>query len=148
MELILAFVVLTATLAAISVIDWRTRRIPDLLSLPLIAAGLLWGHRHGPYPLSDHLLGALLGYATLAVFGWLYFRARGQEGLGLGDAKLFAAAGAWLGWQALPTVLLLSALGGLAYALLVRRLRSNRSTPDIAFGPWISIATWLVWTIP
>ena len=67
------------------------------------------------------------------------------EGLGLDATKLFAAAGAWLGYQALPAVLLLSALGGLAYALLARRLRFNRSTPDIALGPWISIATWLVW---
>ena len=145
MELILAFVVLTATLAAISVIDWRTRRIPDVLSLPLIAAGLLWGHRYGPYPLSDHLLGALIGYGALAAFGWLYFYTRGHEGLGLGDAKLFAAAGAWLAWPALPTVLLISSLGGLGYAIAMRIFRADRSNTSIAFGPWIAIATWLVW---
>lgn len=140
----IAFLVLTAALAAISVIDWRTRRIPDALSLPLVAAGLYFGHSAGASPFVDHLVGAAVGYAALAAFGAGYFRLRGREGLGLGDAKLFAAGGAWLGWQALPLVLLTAALGGLAYVAIARSIASDRD-PRIAFGPWLSLAIWLAW---
>ena len=129
-------------LTAIAVIDVRTHRIPDAISLPLVAAGLTWAFWCGDRPWPAHLLGALGGYASLAGFGSLYFRLRGREGLGLGDAKLFAAAGAWLGWQRLPFILLVGSLGGLAYALLTRR---NQAQAKLAFGPWMALAIWLVW---
>ncbi len=141
----LGFLVLTTTLTAISVIDFRTRRIPDWLSLPLIVAGLLWSHQWGDLPFADYLIGVGVGFASLGVFGSIYFRIRGHEGLGLGDAKLFAAAGAWLGWQALPLVLLVASLGGLAYGLIVRAFSKGQTGPQIAFGPWIAAAIWLAW---
>ena len=131
--------ILTLALAAIALIDARSQRIPDRLSLPLIAAGLGWSALAGQ-PLVAHAIGAAAGYAALAGFGWLHFRLRRQEGLGLGDAKLFAAGGAWLGWQPLPLVLLVAAIGGLGYALVTARRR-------IAFGPWLAVAIWLVWML-
>ncbi len=131
--------VLTLALGAIALIDARTQRIPDRLSLPLIASGLVWSAL-AEQPLLSHAIGAAAGYAALAGFGWLFFRLRSHEGLGLGDAKLFAAGGAWLGWQPLPLVLLVAALGGLGYALVSARRR-------IAFGPWLAIAIWLVWVL-
>jgi prepilin signal peptidase PulO-like enzyme (type II secretory pathway) len=133
--------VLGAALLAIAVIDFRTYRIPDWLSLPLIAAGLAWAvltDRHWP----AHLTGAAAGYASLALFGALYFRLRGREGLGLGDAKLFAAGGAWLGWQALPLVLALAAVAGLIFALATKR---REPAAQIAFGPWLALGIWLAW---
>lgn len=132
---------LTAMLAGIAAVDFRTYRIPDWLSLPLIAAGLGWAAWSGQ-PTSAHLAGALVGYASLAAFGAVYFRRFGRDGLGLGDAKLFSAAGAWLGWQALPLVLLIASIGGLVFALATRR---RRAEARIAFGPWIALGIWLVW---
>lgn len=133
---------LFAMLAAIAVVDLRTYRIPDRLSLPLTGGGLLWAAVAGPGPWTDHLIGAAAGYASLAGFGAVYFRLRGREGLGLGDAKLFAAAGAWLGWQALPLVLATAALAGLVFAFATSRRRPDAR---LAFGPWLALATWLVW---
>lgn len=135
-------VFLFAMLVAVAVVDLRTLRIPDWLSLPLIGGGLLWAASAGQEPWTDHLLGAAFGYASLASFGAVYFRLRGREGLGLGDAKLFSAAGAWLGWQALPLVLATASLAGLVFAIATSRSHPNAR---LAFGPWIALATWLYW---
>ncbi len=132
---------LAGTLAAIANIDVRRHRIPDLLSLPLIGAGLVWAALHAE-AWAAHALGAAIGFASLAGFGALYFRWRGREGLGLGDAKLFAAAGAWLGWSALPLVLSIAALGGLSFALLTGRTHAGRA---LAFGPWLAAGFWAAW---
>ena len=145
--MIIAGLFLTVMLGAIAVIDWRTHRIPDRLSLPLLAAGLVWNYLSGDAPFSAYLIGAALGYASLATFGWLYFRARKREGLGLGDAKLFAAAGAWLGWQALPFVLLAASSAALLFAVSTRRPTSELGGREIAFGPWFSLAIWLIWIL-
>lgn len=132
---------LALVLLAITVTDMRHFRIPDALSLPLVAAGLaLAAVSQAWWP--DHLIGAALGYGLLAGIGEVYFRRRGVEGLGLGDAKLFAAAGAWLGWQALPAVLLIAALGGIAQALVMHRGQRDRV---LAFGPWLALGFAAVW---
>lgn len=145
--MIVGFLVLSVVLTAIAVIDLRTRRIPDGLSLPLVLVGLIWSYRHGALPFSDYVLGAAAGFASLWLFGAVYFRLRGREGLGVGDAKLFAAAGAWMGWQVLPLVLLAAALGGLVYALASRIFVERPVADEIAFGPWIAAAFWLVWCV-
>lgn len=132
---------LGAMLLAIAVVDVRTFRIPDWLSLPLIAAGLARTAFLAPERLPAHALGAAAGYAALALFGALYFRLRGRDGLGLGDAKLFAGGGAWLGWQPLPAVLAVAAVAGLAFALATGLGRGAR----IAFGPWLALSIWLAW---
>lgn len=134
---------LVATLARIAWIDVRAFRIPDRLSLPLVAAGIAVALWLPVRPLTDHLAGAVAGYAVFAVIGAWYFRRRGIDGLGLGDAKLLAAAGAWLGWQALPWVVLAASLGGLAQVLA--RPAARRRDP-VAFGPWLALAFALVWT--
>lgn len=137
-------VVLAATLAAIAFIDARSRRIPDRLSLPLLACGLAWAWWEGATPWSSHLLGAAAGYASLAAFGEGYFRLRGREGLGLGDAKLFAAGGAWLGWATLPLVLLIGTIGALVYALVTGKAEARS---EIAFGPWLALGIWVGWLL-
>ena len=132
-------VLLTLVLGAIAIIDLRQFRIPDALSLPLALCGMLVAWLLPILPWQNHLIGAVAGFALFAVIGEVYFRHTGTEGLGLGDAKLFGAAGAWLGWQALPSVLLIAAVGGLVFALLRgRHLR-------VAFGPWLALGLWLVW---
>lgn len=134
---------LALALFAISAIDLRRQRIPDVLSLPLLVLGLLWGAWAGDRSWAAHAVGAVAGFGTLAIFGEFYFRWRGREGLGLGDAKLFGAAGAWLGWSALPMVLLIASLCGLLFALLTDQARSDRKLP---FGPPLALGFWLTWT--
>ncbi len=133
---------LTLVLVAIAIIDLRTFRIPDALSLPLIPCGLAMALWLPLMPFAAHLIGAVAGFALFAAIGLWYYRRTGTEGLGLGDAKLFAAAGAWLGWQALPAVLLIAALGGLALALVQHRTGRHNA---IAFGPWLALGFWAVW---
>ena len=134
--------VLTATLGLIAIIDMRTLRIPDYLSLPLIGVGILTAWGLPLLPLHHHLVGAVVGYSVFAVIGHWYFSRTGAEGLGLGDAKLFAAAGAWVGWQALPMVLLIATVSGLAFVSFVGR---NGRSNAVAFGPWLAVGFWAVW---
>lgn len=148
----LAWLVVTVCLAmalfTLAVVDMRSFRIPDAFSLPLIAVGLalvctLPSVMPEGARFLDHLTGALVGFAFFGLLGEMIYRRTGKEALGLGDAKLMGAAGAWLGWQALPSVLLIAALSGLAYALIVRH---RYGTTAVAFGPWIGlgfIVTWL-----
>lgn len=133
-------------LLALSVIDWRHLILPDELTLPLLPIGLgtaacLSGDR-----LLDNGIGVAAGGAALALVLVTFRRLAGREGLGLGDVKLFAGAGAWVGWQGLPSVLLLGAGSGLIVALL--RSWASPSTgarSPIAFGPFLALGLWLTW---
>lgn len=128
--------VLLACLAVLAWFDVRRFRLPDGLTLPLLLTGLgLSLAGHGPAPL-DAALGAAIGFALFWGLGEVHFRLRRTEGLGLGDAKLVAAAGAWLGWQALPWVVLGASLPALAFALLTGHGREDR----IAFGLWLCLS--------
>lgn len=127
-------------------IDARRLILPDALNLPLIVAGLAAAALWSPEELESRAAGAVLGYLGLAAVAFLYRRLRGREGLGAGDAKLFAAAGAWVGALALPSVLFLAALFALAAAAVAiaagHRLRSHSALP---FGPFLALAAWLVY---
>ena len=130
--------VLFLVLAWIAVVDFRDRRIPDIASLPLIVIGLAISGFASQIGLADRLIGAGVGFLVLWALGAAFYRLRGVEGLGIGDAKLFAATGAWLGWQDLPVVLLMAAVMGLAYAALTRKR-------VLAFGPWLAAGFALSW---
>ncbi len=132
-------------LLTLAMIDAHTLLLPDPLTLPLIPAGLAvaaWLD----LPLAAALIGAVAGFAAPAAVRWLYFRLCGREGLGLGDAKLLAAAGAWLGWPGLPGVVLIGALAALAFTLVVAAIerRLDRTRP-IPLGPVLCLGFWLVW---
>lgn len=131
-------------LLALALIDLRSWRLPDALTLPLAALGMVaawFGLLPGLTPTSA-LLGAGAGYLALAAVAWAYRRWRGRDGLGLGDAKLLAAAGAWLGPADLPHVVLLAALSGLLMAL-ARRM-PLRADSEVPFGPPLAAAFWVV----
>jgi leader peptidase (prepilin peptidase) / N-methyltransferase len=133
-------------LLTLALIDARAHRLPDSLTLPLLAAGLAVAFALPGAPILDHLAGAAAGYGVLAAIGWAFWRLRGQEGLGLGDAKLLAAAGAWLGWRPLPTVLIVACALALAW-IAVRAARGGGGAlrAPVAFGPPLCAATWIVW---
>jgi len=134
------------TLLTLAAIDFRDGILPDMLTLPLIAAGLVATYFLAPWQMLDSAIGAVAGFAIFALVRWLYRRLRGREGLGLGDAKLLAAAGAWVSWNGLPSVVLIGAAAGLAVALIIA-WRGEQLTlhQRIAFGPALCLGTWLVW---
>ena len=133
-------------LLALSWIDWHTLRLPDALTLPLMAVGLAAAWYDSPAALYASVVGALAGYTVLVVVGIGYRLARGRDGLGRGDAKLLAAGGAWLGWAALPWVMLLATALGLVLAVL-HHARGKQLTRETAlpFGPPLAFAIWIVW---
>jgi leader peptidase (prepilin peptidase) / N-methyltransferase len=133
-------------LLTLAAIDLRHLVLPDLLTLPLIPAGLAIAWALDPSLLPDHALGAIAGFAAFIAIAIAYRRLRGREGLGMGDAKLLAAAGAWLGWRALPSVVLVAAVVALALALAGALAGGKLAwTSRIAFGPHLALGFWLVW---
>jgi len=133
-------------LAALAVADLVAYRLPDVLTLPLIAAGLVVSRLLPDPDLAGHAIGAVLGFGIFAAVAVAYRNLRGREGLGLGDAKLAAAAGAWLGWQALPSVVLVAALGGILWVALRYLIQGRASLGErIAFGVPLCAAFWLAW---
>jgi leader peptidase (prepilin peptidase)/N-methyltransferase len=134
------------TLLALAWIDWDTLLLPDELTLPLLLAGLALTLARDPAVLADHCLAAILAYLAFQGLAFAYRRLRGLDGLGGGDARLIAAAGAWCGLAALPLIMLGSALLGLLAALgLALAGRRVTSTTRIPFGPSIALAFWLIW---
>ena len=134
------------TLLALALIDARHLYLPDGLNLPLIPAGLLVAWTINPAELPTHAAGAAAGFLLFAALREGYRRLRDREGIGLGDAKLLAGAGAWLSWQGLPSVIIVAS-GAALLAYLARSGFAGRSLKDqeMAFGPFIAGAFWLVW---
>jgi len=133
-------------LLVLSVIDYRHFVLPDKLTLPLILFGLLVATMTSPADLTEHLIGALLGYLVFWGIGHFYYKLYRRDGLGLGDAKLLAAAGAWVSVGGLPTVVLLASLGGLTWVTIVTAcLGKSRLRAPVPFGPSLAVGTWLVW---
>jgi leader peptidase (prepilin peptidase)/N-methyltransferase len=137
------------TLLTMAWIDWTHFRLPDVLTLPLLLAGLALTWAQDPDSLADRCIATVVAYLSFQGLAIAYRRLRGRDGLGAGDAKLIAAAGAWCGLAALPMIVLGSALIGLLAALgLALAGRTMTSTTKIPFGPCIALAFWLVWMQP
>ena len=137
---------LGTVLATAAVIDWRHGLLPDALTLPLIPAGLAIHLSIGPASAAQATIGVVAGYAIVVIVRALYQWLRRREGIGLGDAKLLAAAGAWVSWQGLPGVLLLAAAAALLVNVLaVVRRRRLAPQDEVAFGPYLAGAFWIVW---
>ena len=147
--------ILTAILIVVSMIDKDTQIIPDSIVIPLLWVGLSMSLIH-PLPStsklfispSDAIIGTLVGYLSLWSVFWFYKLCTGKDGLGYGDFKLLAALGAWLGWQQILLIIMLSAIAGLLinFALIIF-LKKDGKTP-IPFGPYLSFAGWIamIWS--
>jgi len=128
------------SLLALTAIDLQTQLLPDDITLPLLWAGLLLNLGGTFTPLRSAVIGAVAGYLALWLVYWAFRLATGKEGMGYGDFKLLAAIGAWLGWQKLPMVILLSSVvGAVVGILLIVFARHGRERP-IPFGPYLAAA--------
>jgi leader peptidase (prepilin peptidase) / N-methyltransferase len=132
-------------LIVLAAVDMLAFRLPDVLTFPLIAAGLAvawWFDRD----LVGHAVAAAIGWGSFYLLAWGYRRTRGREGLGLGDAKLAAAAGAWLGWENLPFMILLACAVGLVWVGIATARRGREALSErIPFGVALCFALWIVW---
>jgi len=147
----LAALVLTWFLIALTFIDVDHQLLPDGLTLPLLWLGLLvslWGPQPGadalPVDLRSSLIGAMAGYVSLWSVYHLFRLLTGKEGMGYGDFKLFAALGAWLGWQMLLPIILVAAAVGAVVGITLLSLRGQSRATPIAFGPFLAAAGWLM----
>lgn len=134
------------TLLALAAVDWRTQLLPDGLTLFLLAAGFLATAFIDPGALIDRAIAAAAGFASLAGLMAVYRLVRKREGMGLGDAKLFAALGTWVSLAGLPSVLFLACMLGLLY-MLTKSLSGARlnATDRLPFGSFLAVSTWLIW---
>ncbi len=142
-----ASALLTFGLIAMSGIDLDEMLLPDSLTLPLLWLGLLLNYQGLFTSLEDALIGAVAGYLSLWSVYWLFKITTGKEGMGYGDFKLMALFGAWLGWQMLPLIILLSSLVGALVGIAMMVWKSHKRENPIPFGPYIAAAGWiaLVW---
>lgn len=127
------------SLLALAVIDLRTYLLPDVITLPLLWAGLLFHVLFHPGALPSAVVGAMMGYGVLRGTGMVFKRITGKEGMGYGDIKLLAALGAWLGMAFVPVVLVLSAVAGTIVGLALQLNPQRRGMP-MPFGHFLAAA--------
>ncbi|MTD27379.1 prepilin peptidase [Erwinia sorbitola] len=148
-KLLLVLLPFSWLLLALILIDADCQLLPDILTLPLLWLGLLantvgWLPQ---LPLPEAVTGAMLGYCGLALLSHGYRALTGKNALGLGDAKLLAALGAWLGWQLIPQLLLAASLGGICWVILGRLLYRRSISAPLAFGPFLAVAGWVLMVV-
>jgi leader peptidase (prepilin peptidase)/N-methyltransferase len=144
---VLYAVFFTLMLIALAGIDVREKLLPDQMTLPLLWVGLIANLNGFFVPLPDAVLGTIAGYLALWSVYWLFKLMTGKEGMGYGDFKLLAALGAWLGWQMLPLVILLSSIVGALVGIFMIILGGKDRNVQIPFGPFLAAAGWiaLIW---
>src|SRR5690554_2306100 len=127
-------------LVALTMIDFDTQLLPDGITLPLMWLGLVLNYFGVLTEFGSAFWGAVAGYLSLWSVYWLFRLATGKEGMGHGDFKLLAALGAWLGWQLLPAVILLSSLVGAVVGIALMVFKKHEREVPIPFGPYLAAA--------
>jgi len=134
--------ILIMILVYLSYVDLRSFRLPDIVNLPLMMAGLCFNYFSSLrfVDIESAIGGAILGYGVLWSLNILYRFLKKQDGIGMGDAKLLAALGAWLGWSALPSLLLIASLTGIIGGLIYLQWQQKNTRNPFPFGPFLAFA--------
>lgn len=142
-----AILVFTWALLTLTVIDLDTQLLPDCITLPLLWLGIIVNSSGLITDLSSAVWGAIWGYLALWSVFWAFKLLTGKEGMGYGDFKLLAALGAWMGWQMLPLVIILSSVVGAVIGIALIVIKGRDKNIPIPFGPYLAIAGWIamVW---
>jgi leader peptidase (prepilin peptidase) / N-methyltransferase len=139
----IAAIALTWLLIALAFIDIDHQLLPDVMVLPFLWVGLLLNLFNVFTPLPQAVIGAAAGYLSLWLVFHLFKLITGKEGMGYGDFKLFALFGAWLGWQSLPLIILLSSLIGALIGIGLIVLQGRDRAKPLPFGPYLAAAGWV-----
>ena|SRR5579871_5414470 len=134
-------------LAWASIVDIDRQKLPNAITLSLIAVGLAIGCSISIAEGAKHAAAAMASYAIIWLIRYVYLARRGLEAMGLGDAKLLAVAGAWVGTTELPMVLAGAAGGALAFVCVLGVMKRSAPAEQIAFGPYLAGAIWLAWVL-
>lgn len=135
---------LTWGLITLSVIDIDHQLLPDAITLPLLWLGLAFSLFDVFVDSRTGIIGALAGYLSLWTVYHVFRLVTGKEGMGYGDFKLLALLGAWMGWQALPGIILLSSLVGAVAGISLVLIRGRDRNLPIPFGPYLAAAGWIM----
>ncbi|CAM3506307.1 prepilin peptidase [Vibrio aerogenes] len=139
-----ALLMVTFSLIAAAMIDLDTMLLPDSITMPLMWGGILSALLDiSPVSLSSAVTGAIAGYLSLWSVYWLFKLLTRKEGMGHGDFKLFAALGAWMGWQMLPIIIFIASIIGIMFGLVFLLMKKNDISQGFPFGPSLAIAGWL-----
>lgn len=146
LEMLGSSIVLGTFLSALTMIDIATLRLPDQLTLPLISFGIVASYLLNPDQVLLRVAAAAVGFLSFYFVATTYLRIRGIDALGLGDAKLLAAAGAWVGFDGLPCALLIASVSALVVvgAAMVSGAQITRET-RVPFGPFLAGGIWIEW---
>ena len=129
----------SAALLTLALIDWDTTLLPDDITLPLLWMGLIAAAVHWiPVTLNSALWGAVAGYLSLWSIYWAFKLATGKEGMGYGDFKLYAALGAWFGWQTLIPIILMASVIGAIVGIAMKFTSGLRDGGYVPFGPFLA----------
>ncbi len=139
----LAALAFTWTMIPLFLIDFDTQLLPDSITLPLLWAGLLASLFNLFVDSQTSIIGAVAGYLSLWTIYQLFKLVTGKEGMGFGDFKLLAAIGAWLGWQALPVVILFSSVVGAVMGITLILFKGRDHSQPMPFGPFLAAAGWI-----
>ena len=148
LDLIRIFLILA--LAYLAYIDLRTFRLPDAITIPLILAGLCFNSFSSLRFISpqESIFGGLVGFLLLWLLNRLYRYIKKQDGIGMGDAKLLSALGAWLGWATLPSILFLASISGIIGGMIWLRLNKQNHDSPFPFGPFLISVSYTHLTLP
>lgn len=138
-----AAIVLSWALLCLAYIDYDHQYLPDNITLPFLWLGLLVNLNGLFTDIASAVTGTMAGYLILWSIYKLFKAATGKEGMGYGDFKLLAMAGAWLGWQLLPAIILISSVVGALFGIGLIVFRQHDKSKPIPFGPYLAIATWI-----
>jgi len=146
LQMLLALV-FSWSLIALTMIDFHKQLLPDSITYPLLWLGILVNMFNQYTDLETSVIGAMAGYLSLWCVYQLFKLVTGKEGMGFGDFKLLAALGAWMGWQMLPLIILLSSVVGAVIGIGLIVLAGRERSKAIPFGPYLAIAGWiaLIW---
>ncbi|MCW8886591.1 MAG: A24 family peptidase [Motiliproteus sp.] len=138
-----SIVLMTWVLITLTMIDYDHQLLPDNLTLPLLWLGLILNSQGLFTDLQSALWGAVFGYLSLWSVYWAFKLLTGKEGMGFGDFKLLAALGAWMGWQLLPLIVILSSVVGAIIGIAMILFKGREQGQPMPFGPFLAIAGWI-----
>jgi leader peptidase (prepilin peptidase)/N-methyltransferase len=138
-----AALILTWVLIVLSVIDFEEQLLPDNLTLSCLWLGLLLNMSGLFTNLASAVAGVIIGYLFLWIIFWVFKLVTHKEGMGYGDFKLLAMLGAWLGWQALPSIILLASICGAIVGITLILLKKHARSAPLPFGPFLAMAGWI-----
>lgn len=134
---------ITWTLIVLSFIDFEHQLLPDDITIPLLWLGIIASIFNIFIDLETSIIGAIFGYGSLWLIYIFFKLITGKEGMGYGDFKLFAALGAWFGWQFLPLIIIISSFLGAIIGICMITFKSHNKSIPIPFGPYLAISGWI-----